>query len=203
MLLWTFIALLTMAPGQCQSASVNGALDDAAILEIIDPSCWCRNAGSALHGTGECKPCLFFHTRMGCMKGAECEFCHICHDPEVKIAYPIVVAGEDCEFCNLFDEPEVKVRQGSKSSDVTDTSNPSIATIMTDTLSPSVGSGATDLPSSFSSSVASGYCPEGLGPICVEPMSKQGPQKGKSRSSRLSSWIPSSLSRMVGQVKRR
>jgi len=33
--------------------------------------------GSLLHGTGQCKPCAFFHTK-GCQSGAACLFCHAC-----------------------------------------------------------------------------------------------------------------------------
>jgi len=33
--------------------------------------------GSSAHGTGQCKPCAFFHTK-GCQSGAACLFCHIC-----------------------------------------------------------------------------------------------------------------------------
>uniref|UniRef100_A0A7S1EYX0 C3H1-type domain-containing protein n=1 Tax=Noctiluca scintillans TaxID=2966 RepID=A0A7S1EYX0_NOCSC len=33
--------------------------------------------GSSAHGTGQCKPCAFFHTK-GCQSGAACLFCHAC-----------------------------------------------------------------------------------------------------------------------------
>jgi len=38
--------------------------------------------GSAGHGTGECKPCAFLHTK-GCANAETCQFCHLC-DPEEK-----------------------------------------------------------------------------------------------------------------------
>lgn len=41
------------------------------------------SAGSYLHGTGACKPCLFMHTR-GCENGLRCSFCHMCEPGEKK-----------------------------------------------------------------------------------------------------------------------
>ena len=39
--------------------------------------------GSASHGTGQCKPCAFHHTK-GCACGAMCTFCHLCLPGEKK-----------------------------------------------------------------------------------------------------------------------
>jgi hypothetical protein len=36
------------------------------------------SVGSALHGTGTCKPCAFFHKADGCQNGRECNHCHLC-----------------------------------------------------------------------------------------------------------------------------
>mmetsp|Transcript_52593 Transcript_52593/g.151659 ORF Transcript_52593/g.151659 Transcript_52593/m.151659 type:complete len:284 (-) Transcript_52593:420-1271(-) len=41
------------------------------------------SAGSALHGTGRCKPCAFVHTK-GCESGENCVFCHMCDKGEKK-----------------------------------------------------------------------------------------------------------------------
>jgi len=49
---------------------------DARILVL--PS-----VGSALHGTGQCKPCWFVHKR-GCTNGDRCELCHVCPPGEWK-----------------------------------------------------------------------------------------------------------------------
>jgi hypothetical protein len=35
--------------------------------------------GAALHATGNCKPCLFVHSKVGCNNSAECSFCHFVH----------------------------------------------------------------------------------------------------------------------------
>lgn len=41
------------------------------------------SVGSALHGTGSCKPCGFFH-KQGCSAGSQCTFCHLCDSGEKK-----------------------------------------------------------------------------------------------------------------------
>jgi len=40
--------------------------------------------GSALHGTGNCRPCAWFHKAQGCENAAECRHCHICPEGEIK-----------------------------------------------------------------------------------------------------------------------
>lgn len=41
------------------------------------------SSGSASHGSGQCKPCAFHHTK-GCARGAMCTFCHLCLPGEKK-----------------------------------------------------------------------------------------------------------------------
>jgi len=43
----------------------------------------CPSVGSVGHWMGLCKPCDFLH-RIGCTKGASCEFCHLCGPDEGK-----------------------------------------------------------------------------------------------------------------------
>lgn len=41
--------------------------------------------GSALHGSGGCKPCAFvFKEPDGCQNGVDCRFCHLCEQGEKK-----------------------------------------------------------------------------------------------------------------------
>jgi hypothetical protein len=35
--------------------------------------------GCARHECGDCKPCIFVHTHLGCAQGASCTFCHYPH----------------------------------------------------------------------------------------------------------------------------
>eukprot|EP00931_Biecheleriopsis_adriatica_P031181 TRINITY_DN1830_c0_g2_i1.p1 TRINITY_DN1830_c0_g2~~TRINITY_DN1830_c0_g2_i1.p1 ORF type:complete len:399 (+),score=102.95 TRINITY_DN1830_c0_g2_i1:85-1197(+) len=42
------------------------------------------SVGSALHGTGFCKPCAWFWKSQGCQNGHECLHCHLCPRGEVK-----------------------------------------------------------------------------------------------------------------------
>lgn len=41
------------------------------------PPLWSK--GSALHESGQCKPCLYVGTKSGCINGTECGFCHAGH----------------------------------------------------------------------------------------------------------------------------
>jgi len=51
--------------------------DADAVSVGLKVVCDMLSQGSSAHGTGQCKPCAFFHTK-GCQSGAACLFCHIC-----------------------------------------------------------------------------------------------------------------------------
>lgn len=40
--------------------------------------------GSALHGTGKCLPCAWFWKPKGCQNAANCQYCHMCPEGELK-----------------------------------------------------------------------------------------------------------------------
>merc|ERR1719352_2235357 len=42
------------------------------------------SVGAALHGTGMCKPCGWFHKEGGCRNGQDCRHCHLCPASEFK-----------------------------------------------------------------------------------------------------------------------
>lgn len=42
------------------------------------------NVGSALHGTGDCRPCAFFWKSVGCQSDQNCSYCHFCPDGSLK-----------------------------------------------------------------------------------------------------------------------
>lgn len=39
--------------------------------------------GSLLHGTGKCRPCMWFWKSAGCEKGEDCHHCHVCSASEL------------------------------------------------------------------------------------------------------------------------
>lgn len=41
--------------------------------------------GSAMHGSGMCRPCAWFWKPMGCRNGQECRHCHACPADELKV----------------------------------------------------------------------------------------------------------------------
>jgi len=48
--------------------------DVAGVTALADDG---SMGGSALHKSGRCKPCAFFHTK-GCQNDKNCQFCHLC-----------------------------------------------------------------------------------------------------------------------------
>jgi len=44
-----------------------------------------ESVGSALHGTGQCRPCAWYWRPGSCKHGAECNHCHMCGEGEVKL----------------------------------------------------------------------------------------------------------------------
>jgi len=50
--------------------------------------------GSQLHGTGECRPCFYRHSKKGCQFGAACVFCHGDHAKKRKARPPKHVRSE-------------------------------------------------------------------------------------------------------------
>lgn len=59
---------------------------DSSLLEPMDAApnpaanktkaTW--SIGSALHGSGDCRPCLWHTATSGCLNGEACNFCHVC-----------------------------------------------------------------------------------------------------------------------------
>lgn len=44
------------------------------------------SVGSALHGTGQCKPCAWFWKPEGCSNSSNCRHCHLCGRGQLKIS---------------------------------------------------------------------------------------------------------------------
>ena len=40
--------------------------------------------GCALHASGDCRPCAWFHHSKGCSKAEDCEYCHSCPPGELR-----------------------------------------------------------------------------------------------------------------------
>jgi len=66
--------------------SVNDAPRDECDIDVAIENLVCLpSKGSAKHGTGDCKPCGFFHNeKKGCIEKENCRFCHLCGPQERK-----------------------------------------------------------------------------------------------------------------------
>lgn len=69
------------AVGESQEAAASALPGEGRVAGVEGPA-RVPTLGSALHGSGRCKPCAFVHTK-GCQSGEGCAFCHLC-DPEEK-----------------------------------------------------------------------------------------------------------------------
>jgi len=57
---------------------------DANVIDGNHPKIELPSPGSALHGTGRCNPCAWFWKPSGCQNGANCQYCHLCPEGELK-----------------------------------------------------------------------------------------------------------------------
>jgi hypothetical protein len=60
-----------------ESSSESGQVEHSGQIGVA-------SLGSARHDFGECKPCLFVNTNVGCQNGAGCDFCHFTHKRKSK-----------------------------------------------------------------------------------------------------------------------
>mmetsp|Transcript_17248 Transcript_17248/g.31096 ORF Transcript_17248/g.31096 Transcript_17248/m.31096 type:complete len:375 (+) Transcript_17248:92-1216(+) len=49
--------------------------------------------GSAEHATGQCRPCAWYWKAQGCQNGANCTYCHLCPEDELKRRKKVKVAA--------------------------------------------------------------------------------------------------------------
>jgi len=68
----------TVIQAATQPAMVTVAAADGS------PSSQLPSVGSSLHGTGQCRPCAWFHKPQGCARGWECRHCHACGPDELR-----------------------------------------------------------------------------------------------------------------------
>lgn len=71
--------MCTTAANSDGSAQFDGARPPPG----LPPPFWLPSHGSLLHGTGKCKPCVWFHKAAGCGNGQECGHCHLCPHREI------------------------------------------------------------------------------------------------------------------------
>mmetsp|Transcript_65161 Transcript_65161/g.151330 ORF Transcript_65161/g.151330 Transcript_65161/m.151330 type:complete len:321 (-) Transcript_65161:148-1110(-) len=60
----------------------------------LEPPRGSPSHGSALHGTGHCRPCAWFWRPQGCANGSECRHCHLCPEGELKARRKSKVAAK-------------------------------------------------------------------------------------------------------------
>lgn len=65
---------------------LNDFLDEQAQLQPLGDESKAPQAsrGSALHSVGDCSPCVWCWKPQGCRRGADCCYCHLCPEGELK-----------------------------------------------------------------------------------------------------------------------
>eukprot|EP00933_Yihiella_yeosuensis_P074867 TRINITY_DN8394_c0_g1_i1.p1 TRINITY_DN8394_c0_g1~~TRINITY_DN8394_c0_g1_i1.p1 ORF type:complete len:684 (-),score=176.88 TRINITY_DN8394_c0_g1_i1:214-2199(-) len=87
---------------QVQQLRISEALDSSKSQRVLGSEA-APTRGSWNHGSGDCRPCAFFHTK-GCEGGVNCNFCHFCLPGEKKrrqktksVAYKLSAKGYDAD----------------------------------------------------------------------------------------------------------
>jgi len=75
----------------------------------LPPPAGLPSHGSCLHGTGRCRPCMWFFKASGCAHGEECLHCHLCPQSEIAARRKRRRArlGADAKFCAKDAESKV------------------------------------------------------------------------------------------------
>jgi len=63
----------------------DGITSPLSSLSTAEPWKVVPSLGSDQHGTGLCKPCLWFWKPQGCQKGHSCSYCHLCPQNEFTV----------------------------------------------------------------------------------------------------------------------
>ncbi|CAE7661125.1 unnamed protein product [Symbiodinium sp. CCMP2456] len=63
----------------------DGITSPLSALSTAEPWKVVPSLGSDQHGTGLCKPCLWFWKPQGCQKGHSCSYCHLCPQNEFTV----------------------------------------------------------------------------------------------------------------------
>uniref|UniRef100_A0A7S0FYH5 C3H1-type domain-containing protein n=1 Tax=Pyrodinium bahamense TaxID=73915 RepID=A0A7S0FYH5_9DINO len=121
------VVLKHLADNVTQLASSDSSSAELTPGQVQLPASSVRQAsvGSELHNLGECKPCLYLNSKVGCYNGQDCKFCHLQHSKKNTRPRPCKATRIQCKqiasMLNVFaPEPEQMLelteRLGAKSS---------------------------------------------------------------------------------------
>jgi len=76
--------------------------------------------GSSAHAAGECRVCMFAHSKTGCMKGASCRFCHLPHKRPRRNNKMRPCKGKRERYRKLVGYIEKQIQTGPESFNIND-----------------------------------------------------------------------------------
>jgi hypothetical protein len=83
------------------------------------------SVGSVNHSSGQCRVCVFHHSKFGCTHGVLCEFCHFRHKKKDKLR---PCRGKRKRYKNMVEEIMEKIEENPEAVDIANIEVP--ATIM-------------------------------------------------------------------------
>jgi len=82
-----------MEDGAASTEAETGLQSPAELPPVPEAASALPSPGSALHGSGECKPCAWLWKPRGCANATACDYCHVCPEGELKKRKKVKVAA--------------------------------------------------------------------------------------------------------------
>lgn len=104
------------APGRCQAASESEEGEEGASSSGLGRGL--ASVGSALHQTRQCRPCMYVSSKTGCIKGQDCQYCHLAH-PKKNRPRPCKATRLQCkQLASMLDVLSADAEQMIKATEV-------------------------------------------------------------------------------------
>ena len=83
----------TSNAGNTGNTGNTGNSGNSGKQEPVQPTGPVPSKGSALHSSGQCRPCAWMWKPKGCQNAENCEYCHLCPEGELKHRKKIKIAA--------------------------------------------------------------------------------------------------------------
>ena len=80
-------------PAQVQHQLDQGSHASPEPVQAVQPRNPMPSKGSAMHASGQCRPCAWMWKPKGCQNAENCEYCHLCPEGELKHRKKLKIAA--------------------------------------------------------------------------------------------------------------